>query len=344
MRRIGLNIMVLCGLLGLTACTFSTEASSKNSDVISSSEADFNESGVISDKNITNAKCYKVDFQTVTEDEVAALFRTAPTKSTNEFGTTAFVGSDEKASLGRSSGVGGKGTYNTVLYYTEQGNKYDTAAYKNFSETAVNKDWSFMSASDAERKIAEIAAVFMPTGASIKTYAISADYYSEYVKNNVDDKLAYINGELAEKEEYDGGIIADYYYFTIEQTVDGIPIQSELIGNIDNGTQTWGSEGSAVLSADGLGYLHIFSPYKVVNEIEAVGKFITLSEAEQMFKNKSDSFLTTEEITLEYSRLVYVVLRGEDNSLILTPAWEFKFNGGQFFRVNAYTGEEVVTV
>ncbi len=293
------------------------------------SDPNISNSGVKLNQEITSAKCYKVDFQTVTEDQVAALFKTAPQKETNEFGTTHFTLDDEKASLGRSPGAGGKGTYYTVMYSTKQGDKYDTAAYRNYSEIAVDKDWSYMSASEAEKKIADILSGFMPTGTSVKAYAISADYYSEYGKKRI---------------EKDWGTSADYYYLTIEQTVNGIPIQSELIGNMDNGTQTWGSEGSAVLSAEGLGYLRVFSPYKIVGEVETTEKFITFPEAEQMFKDKTDSFLTTEKITLEYSRLVYVVLRAENNELILTPAWEFKYNGDKFYRVNAYTGEEVVTV
>lgn len=337
MKRIILALVTLFGLFSLTACSHSENPiGDSSSNIISAAVG--TDSEIISNQNITSAKRYKVDFQEVTEYQVAALFKSAPQKETNEFGTTRFTAGSEKASLGRSPGVGGKGTYYTVMYSTKQGDNFDSAAYKDYFEIAVNKDWDFLSRTEAEQKINDILSVFMPTGVSAKAHAISADHYSEYVKNRLEDD------KLGEKEQTDWGTAADYYYFAIEQTVDGIPIQSELIGNIDNGTQTWGSEASAVLSADGLGFLRVFSPYKIVSEVETTNKFITLPEAEQMFKGKNDSFLITEEIKLDYSRLVYVVLRAENNELILTPAWEFKYNGEKFFRVNAYTGEEVVTV
>lgn len=336
MKRSFLTLILLFGLLSLTACV-SSEPDSSSVSAVSSGDASPGKSDVISDENVTSAKCYKVSFQEVTEDQVAALFKSAPQKETNEFGTTHFTADSESASLGRNSGVGGKGTYYTVMYRTEQGNNYDSAAYQNYTQIAVNKDWDFLSRTEAEQKITEILSVFMPTGVSAKAYAISADYYSEFAEN-------YFEDDKTGEEQTDWGTAADYYYFTIEQTVDGIPIQPELIGNIDKGTQTWGSEASAVLSADGLGYLRVFSPYKIVSEVETTDKFITLPEAEQMFRDKNDSFLITEEIELDYSRLVYAVLRAENDSLILTPCWEFKYNGEKFFRINAYTGEEVVTV
>lgn len=319
-----------------------------NSDANNSSTGN---SGVKLNQDITSAKCYKVDFQTVTEDQVAALFKAAPQKEKNAFGTrTNFTADGEEGSLGQSSGVGGNSIYYTVLYSTEQGNYYDSAVYYSYGykKADADKDWDFLSRSEAEQKISDIICKFMPTGASVKAYAISANTYSELVKQKTEAEKEWndkIQGDLGmTAKEKTWSAAADYYYFTIEQTVDGIPIQVELIGNIDNGTQTWGSEGSAVLSAEGLGYLRVFSPYKIVGEVETTEKFITFPEAEQMFKDKIDSFLTTEEITLEYSRLVYVVLRAKNNELILTPAWEFKYNNEKFFRVNAYTGEEVVTV
>lgn len=303
--------------------------------------SDFN---ITNDQEITSAKCYKIDFQEVNEDQVAALFKAVPQKETNEFGRTVFNGEKENGSLSPSSGVGGSGTYYIVMYWTEQGDKYDSAAYRNYSEIAVKRDLSFLTSAEAEEEIKSLLSGFMPTGVSVKAYAISEEYYSQYAKEQpVKDKEdADFWGEKYTEKDY--GTAADYYYFTIEQTVDGIPIQAELIGNLDTGSQTWGSEASAVLSEEGLGYLRVFSPYKITGELEVSEKFITFSEAEQMFRDKIDSFLTTEDITVNYSRLVYVVLRAEDNGLILAPAWEFKYNDKLFFRVNAYTGEEVVTV
>lgn len=336
MKKITLTLVTLLVFFNLTAC--SQFGGTNSNSAMSDSNAIKDNSNTTSNQIITGAKRYKVDFQEVTEDQVSALFKVNPQKETNEFGTTRFISDGEEATLGRASGVGKKSTYFIVLYSTKNGDNYDTAAYQNYAEIAVNKDWSFLTAAEAERKIAETLSVFMPTGVSAKAYAISADYYLNYTKNQIEQDKG------GEKVQKDWGTAVDYYYFTIEQTVDGIPIQSELIGNIDNGTQTWGSEASAVWSADGLGFLRVFSPYKIVSEVETADKFITLPEAEQIFKDKNDSFLITEEVMLDYSRLVYVVLRAENNDLILTPAWEFKYNGGQFFRVNAYTGEEVVTV
>ena len=305
-----------------------------NSDVIGEN------SNVTLNQDITSAKCYRVDFLELTEDQVTSLFKAVPQReaSTRFSGRVDFKAGEESGFLSPSSGVG-RGTYYVAVYMTEQGDKYDTAAHKRYAEISENIDWDFLSRDDAEKKISDILSGFMPTGTSVRVYAVSADYYSEYVKKKTGEEDIF-----GEKVQKDWGTAADYYYFTIEQTVDGIPIQSELIGNINIGTQTWGSEASGVLSAEGLVYLRVFSPYKIIGEVETSEKFITFPEAEQMFKDKNDSFLTTEEITLEYSRLVYAVLRAEDNSLILTPVWEFKYNGEQFFRVNAYTGEEVVTV
>lgn len=334
----------LSGCSGVGEMSNSVSENSGISNFTSDQGMISSDSDITDDQEITSAKCYKIDFQEVTEDQVAALFKAVPQKETNEFGRIAFNTQNESGFLSPSSGVGGSGTYYNVMYWTEQGDKYDSAAYMNYSEIAVNRDLSFLTAVEAENEIKRLLSGFMPTGVSVKAYAISEEYYSQYAREQPekDKNEAKFWGQSYTEKDY--GTAADYYYFTIEQTVDGIPIQAELIGNIDNGSQTWGSEASAVLSEEGLGYLRAFSPYKITGEIEVSEKFITFSEAEQMFKDKNDSFLTTEDITVNYSRLVYVVLRAEDNGLILAPAWEFKYNDKLFFRVNAYTGEEVVTV
>lgn len=348
MKKNSTFAMALIALIGtLSGCSGIEKNSDPvpgNSDIISDQSIISGNFNITNDQEITSAKCYKIDFQEVTEDQVAALFKAVPQKETNEFGRTKFNAENESGSLSPSSGVGGSGTHYLVMYWTEQGNECDTAAYRNYSEIAVNRDLSFLTAAEAEKEIEKILSGFMPTGVSVKAYAISKEYYSQYAKEQLvkDKEDADFWGEKYTEKDY--GTAADYYYFTIEQTVDGIPIQVELIGNMDNGTQTWGSEASAVLSEDGLGFLRVFSPYKITGEIEVSEKFITFPEAEQMFKDKNDSFLMTEDITVNYSRLVYIVLRAEDNGLILTPAWEFKYNDNLFFRVNAYTGEEVVTV
>ncbi len=337
-------IGTLSGCSGVEETSNSVPGNSGISDLISDQGMTSSTFDITNDQEITSAKCYKIDFQEVIEDQVAALFKTVPQKETNEFGRIKFTAEKESGSLSPSSGVGGSGTHYLVMYMTEQGDKYDSAAYMHYSEIAVNRDLSFLTAAEAEKEIEKLLSGFMPTGVSVKAYAISKEYYSQYAKEQPakDKEDAEFWGEKYTEKDY--GTAADYYYFTIEQTVDGIPIQSELIGNIDNGTQTWGPEASAVLSEDGLGFLRVFSPYKITGEIETSEKFITFSEAEQMFRDRNDSFLTTEEITINYSRLVYVVLRAENNSLELIPAWEFKYNDKLFFRVNAYTGEEVVTV
>lgn len=340
--------MALAALIGaLYGCSGVEEKSnsvSGNSGIISDESFTAGDPSVTNDQNITSAKRYKVDFQEVTEEQVAALFKAVPQKKTDEFGRTKFNAENESGSLSPSSGVGGRGTHYLVMYWTEQGEKYDTAAYRNYSEIAVNRDLSFLTTAEAENEIEKILSVFMTTGVSVKAYAISKGYYSQYAKEQPenDQEEAELEGNSYTEKDY--GTAADYYYFKAEQTVDGIPIQVELIGNMDNGTQTWGSEASGVLCEDGLGFLRVFSPYKITGEVKTSEKFITFSEAEQMFKDKNDSFLTTEEITVNYSRLVYVVLRAENNELILTPAWEFNYNDDLFFHINAYTGEEVVTV
>lgn len=314
------------------------------SDLISDPGATSDDFDITHHQEITSAKCFKVDFQVVTEDQVAALFKGVPQKETDKFGNIDFTAENETGSLSPSPGVGGKGTHYLVMYWTKQGDRYDTAAYRNYSEVAVNRDLGFLTTAEAEEEIEKILSVFMTTGVSVKAYAISKGYYSQYAKERSENEKneAELMGEKYTEKDY--GTAADYYYFKAEQTVDGIPIEDGLIGNMDNGTQTWGSTASGVLCEDGLGFLRVFSPYKITEEVETAEKFITFSEAEQMFNDRNDSFLTTEEITVNYSRLVYVVLRAENNELILTPAWEFIYNDDLVFRVNAYTGEEVVVV
>ncbi len=358
MRKEIMALAIVLSLLNFTACTFSEGTNSRSGEITSSSgdiktsqsETNSSEPFIAPNQNITSAKRYKVDFQEVTEDQVTALFKTNPQKESDDFGNTDFAVNDEKGALSLSRGIGGKNKYYSVSYHTKWGNDYDSVVYRSYGykEADADMDWDFLSRTEAEQKISDILDEFMRTGVSVKAYAISRDTYSELVNKKVEADKEW-NKKLQEElgitsEEKIWSDAADYYYFYIEQTVDGIPIQSELIGNIDVGNQTWGPSGSAVLSADGLGYLRVHSPYKIVEEVETTEEFITFLEAEQMFKDKNDSFLITEEVMLDYSRLVYVVLRAENNDLILTPAWEFKYNGEQFFRVNAYTGEEVVTV
>ncbi len=342
-----ITLIIISAIL-LTACSSVENSTPNNSDIsdILSENSSLEEIAIDTEnQEIKSAKCYKVDFQEISEDSITALFKAVPQKAVNEFGTTKFTAENEKCTLTRSSGAGGKGTYYTVIYYTTQGDDFDTAAYGDYSEIAVNSDLSFLKSADAEKKIADIFSEFMPTGTAVKAYAITADAYSEMIMKKTEadrewnERVQETLGETFEEKAWSPA--ADYYYFTIEQTVDGIPIQAELIGDIDKGTQTWGSEGSAVLSAEGLGYLRVFSPYKIVGEVETSEKIISLSDAEQIFNERNNFFLTQEEITINNSRLVYAVLRAENDSLILTPCWEFRYNDDFYFYINAYTGEGV---
>lgn len=341
MRKIFLTVAIILSLLNVTACSNQEHQSSENS--VSNALSDNSVSddvNIVSNQNITSAKCYKIDFQKITEDQVTALFKAVPQReeSARFPGRVDYKVGDEGGFLSPTL-KNGIVTYYLVGYMTKQGNDYDTAAHIRYDEIAENRDWDFLSRPDAKKKVSEILSPFMLTGTSVEVYAISKDCYLEYVKEQTDK-----DGKFGGTAQKDWGTAADYYYFRAEQTVDGIPIQQESIGNINTGTQTWGADASGVLSADGLGYLRVYSPYKIVGEVETPEKFITYSEAEQLFKDKNDSFLITEEITLNSARLVYVVLRTEDNSLILNPAWEFKYNDIQLFLLNAYTGEEIVTI
>ena len=113
----------------------SSDVTGDSSDVIG------DDPNITSNQNITSAKRYKVDFQGVTEDDVAALFSSEPSKTTNQSGSVTFNLGSVVAKIVPSSGVGGKGTYYSVIYRTVQGDNYDTAAHRNYAEAAANKDW-----------------------------------------------------------------------------------------------------------------------------------------------------------------------------------------------------------
>lgn len=330
---------VAAGIFGAYKLNGIRSAGSEPGVILSPSDSPKNFDYIIRLQEITSAKCYKVDFLEPTEDQVIALFKGVPKRSehTKALGDVDFRVGDE---TGYIYGAPGCAHYE-VLYWTEQGFNYDTAAYSDYEEIAVNRDWDFLSRADAEKKISEILSPFMPAGTSVTTYSIRADDYSEYAKQHANQLK---NPENLD-ELKDWGTPEDYYYFVAEQAVDDIPILQWSVKDINTGTSTHGADASGVLSADGLGFLHVRSPYKIVGEVETPDKFITFSEAKQMFNEIFDSFIKAEAITVNDMRLVYVVVNDEDNGMILNPAWEFNYKytdeQERSFCINAYTGEEI---
>lgn len=333
---------VLISAMLLTGCASVNKTSSGNSGMTGEGTNNINNSFDSSIyQNITSAKCYKVEFQDITENDASALFKVDPQIGTDEFGRTTFTAGNTRAWLSTSSCIGEDTFYYSLQFMTAQGNDYDTAANGNYIEFGENKDWDFLSASEAKKAFAELTAGYIPTETDIDVYAISADSYSEVVKRikNMEDNAVTFEEKKQDKEWANA---ADYYFLTIRQAVNGIPIYGDLLGNVDVGTQTWGPWITAVFSKEGLEYLWVSSPYKVTGEVETSEEIITYSEAEKIFQDRNDSFLTAEEITLQSVELVYAILRAEDNGMILTPAWLFRYNNRELFMINAYTGEEIV--
>lgn len=313
----------------------SHSASSQPGVVLSPADSVKPRYDVIALQSITSAKSYKVEFLQPTEEDLIALFKGEPTRSVDpKFKDHVdFTVGDETGWMNKTPDRG----HHTVLYWTEQGDKYDSAAYYNYAyeEADAHKDWDFLSRADAKKKISEILSPFMPSGVSVNVYAISREYYTEYAEEH-----AHGIDKFGDDVQNDWGTPADYYYFVAEQTVDGIPIKRLYgIGDSNGVNATIGGEATGVLSADGLGFLRVHIPYEVTEGVETSEKFVRFLDAEKKFKEMAD--LSEDDIALNNARLVYIVVPDGYNGMMLTPAWEFEYNDHELFFVNAYTGEEM---
>ncbi len=303
----------------------------------------------LSTAEITEAKCYIADFQEITDNDVKKLFGGEPelTEDPDDPTVKWFTLNDKKARL--SKGSNGYNN-NKILVTTAQGSNFDSAAYRNYDEIAEDTDWDFITREGAEQEIRGLVSSFIPTGINISIYAISAETYSEYVEKRKSEVSIDEDKNNAIKAK-DWGTPDNYYYIYMEQTIDGIPIFNGLVGNIDTGAQTWGTTATAVIDKNGVGYLLVSSPYKIIGEANVEGEFIGESEARKIVDDIDNSFLTSTERTFKSQKLVYIPLRSEEG-LVLTPAWMFSFEKEVSFGnetnivneltyINAYTGDEI---
>lgn len=285
----------------------------------------------------TSAKCYRVDFQPITEDFVTGLFNDKPELSDDGHGNTFLNAEKERGQLTHrpTSGI------YSLIYLTEQGDKFDTAVYQHYTDYSLNTEFDFISRENLKTALNDKLKAIIPAGVDFSAYAVNKEAYAGNIAAIVgnpigDDSKDNIISEI------EWGEADDYYYITAEQLIDNIPIFSGIAGDIDAGTSTCGTSIKIIYTKNGIEYLGVTAPYVVKDEVSPEGNFISVEKAEELLKNKYDEFLISENVEYTGVRLVYIPLHSADG-LILTPVWEFSNDSeGLVTYFNAYTGDEII--
>lgn len=341
----------ICVLIVTTAIILTACSSGGNSgeDLISSQGSSFDNSNDVQladgvyityDKtpflNAT-AKCYYAKHNVISEETVFKLYSTRPeiTREGDEY--TSYKTETESGSFSQNEISGC-----SIYYRTEQGNDFDTAAYTNYSDYSADLEFDFKSREDVDLLLSETLSAFVPSGLETHIYSVTSSDYSNYVSEypTFFESFGELKQEAASQRKW--AEPDDYYFINAFQSVDGIPIFGEVVGNPDNGTLTHGTSIHAVCTRNGLEYLVILSPYQIEEEVPIDNAFISVDEAENILKNKYNSLLSLSEVTFTSVRLVYIPLNSASGRLILTPAWEFTDSQNVPTYINAYTGEEII--
>lgn len=284
-------------------------------------------------ENIIAPKCYYADYQKIDDKFLIDFFSSEPVF-------------DETMSMYITDGEFGYNTYNgsktgfyIMAYWTQRGNDYDTVGNRNYKEYSTVEELKFMSRNEIEGRLESEISEIVSTGIAFDAYAIKSENYSDdAAASDGNDAPPKPNASSYDKEWSEA---ADYYYVRARQTVDNVPIFTGRAGSSDTGTSSFGTQIKAVITENGIEYLFINVPYRIIEEAKINIDFITLEKAEEIIKNKFEDLLTFEPITIENVELVYIPLHS-GNELILTPAWEFSDDFGPLYRINAYTGEEII--
>lgn len=283
--------------------------------------------------NVTAPKCYYADYQEIDDKFLINLFSSEPVF---DEASAMYITDSEK---GYNTYNGKKTGFYIMSYWTKRGNDYDTFGTHYYKEYSTAEELDFMPQSEIKNNLESTINKVVSTGIIFDAYTIKAENYSNNIANpNSDNVPPRPNFSSDEKDRSEG---SDYYYIKARQTVDNVPIFTGRAGSSDTGTSSFGTEIRSVYTANGLEYLSIIAPYKVIKEAQTDGDFIALAKAEEIIKNKFENLLAFDPKTIETVELVYIPLHS-GNSLILTPAWEFSDELGPLYRINAYTGEEII--
>lgn len=353
MKKIALIISALTLCMTLTACGSDKPAESGSGSDLGSgsgSGSGSGTSGTLSDtnqltdgvritydrskyENISAPKCYYTDYQEIDDSFLLSFFSSEP-----EFdeATGMYIAGEEK---GYNTYGGDKLGYYNLSYFTQTGNDFDTIGNHNYSKYSTTDELRFMSRKKLSEKLEEVLNSVVQTEIIFDAYAIGADDYIDNAATPSNDNLPPRPGNESYEKQWSEG--ADYYYIIGRQAVDNIPIFTGRVGNSNIGTASFGTNIKVVFTEKGLEYLWLYTPYKINGEFQTNDEFLTLEKAEGIIKSKFENLLAFQPLTLEEVELVYIPLHTKDG-LILTPVWEFSDDFGPLYRINAYTGEEII--
>lgn len=262
-------------------------------------------------ENISAPKIYNADYQKIEEEIFFDMFSGEPT----------YLEEIKQYSTENESGwyriPTDKVRYYTMFYSTSDGSNCTVACSKIYSDFSTTLELDFMTREEMQTDFTNFINNIFQTGVNITAYAIKKE-------GNSNDWKA--------PEEF--------YYIKAQQTVDGVPIFNGVVGGPHKGGYTYGPTIEAVYTEKGMECITVMIPYKILSEAPTSEKFITLSDAENIIKNMYENLLTYNEVTFTNAELVYVPVYSSGN-LLLTPAWEFSDDFGPFYRIDAYTGEEI---
>ena len=300
-------------------------------------------------ENVTAPKCYYAELGKIEEQTLLDLFSSEPEYTERADGMKWYTTNTETGYLNKGSLTRRNGHADTyhLSFWTQAGNDYDSAdsywipsSGCNFENYSTTKEFDFMTYDELKADFLDKTKGIFSTELEFYIFPIDAESYLKEVE--------FLDAVTKLKpEEKVWSEAADHYYVKVLQTVDGIPISPFLSGSLEQGTSAEGCDLAAVYTENGLEYLVLETPWRILGEAPTENTFLSLQDAEEIIRSKNNtldlySISMRKDVTIKNIRLAYMpVVKSEGT--ILTPFWEFcsDFWGTEYalYSINAYTGE-----
>lgn len=342
MKRIA-TLFISLTLLGLTACGSRNPDSpnqnlSSGSDITSAGDSEADPAGedrvLLTDgvyttydrskyENIAASKCYFTEYQPIEKDFLLQFFSGEPVFSEEQ---QMYILNDEK-------GFYHSGQYSNMSYWTKRGLDYESIGNDdlNFS---TEKEFDFMTREEVKKDFLNRTAEILHLGVELDIYAVTAEEYAENILTAGSGMPSRPGAAPREWSE-----ASDFYYIEGRQVIEGVPVFYGSAGNVDNPIDC--PTINAVYTQNGVEVMTILIPYKIMGEASYEGSFLSLGDAEAIVRSKYEELLPFQTVTLEKVELVYIPIY-IPGGRVMVPVWEFSDWFAPVWRINAYTGEEII--
>lgn len=336
-------LIISLTLLGLTACGSRNPGSpnqslSPGSDITSAGDSEADPAGedrvLLTDgvyttydrskyENITAPKCYYTEYRQIEKDFFFQFFSGEPVFSEEQ---QMYILNDEK-------GFCYSGQYSNMSYWTKRGLDYESIGNDDL-DFSTEKEFDFMTREEIKKDFINRTGEILQSGVELDIYAVTAEEYAENILTVASGAPSRPDAALREWSE-----ASDFYYVEGRQVIEGVPIFYGSAGNVDN--PIYCPTINAVYTQNGVEVMTVLTPYRIMGEASYKGSFLSLGDAEAIVKSKYEELLPFQTVTLEKVELVYIPIY-IPGGRVMVPVWEFSDWFGPVWRINAYTGEEIL--